>query len=105
MTMVLPCRLITRHRSHIGFTDGLTFISAIPLSCTKSARGIPAARTRHGSKGRLPGSVASVLDHEHQDGGRDGPQARLHASGSLADVACQTTWFELPRQDLGSVFG
>jgi len=25
MTMVRPCRLITRHRSHIGFTDGLTF--------------------------------------------------------------------------------
>ena len=31
MTMVLPCRLITRQRSHIGFTDGLTFISAIPV--------------------------------------------------------------------------
>jgi len=25
MTMVRPCRLITRQRSHIGFTDGLTF--------------------------------------------------------------------------------
>jgi len=25
MTRVLPCRLMTRHRSHIGFTDGLTF--------------------------------------------------------------------------------
>src|SRR5215212_974750 len=31
MTMVRPCRLITRQRSHIGFTDGLTFISAIPV--------------------------------------------------------------------------
>src|SRR6266508_2693457 len=31
MTMVLPCRLITRHRSHMGLTDGLTFISAIPI--------------------------------------------------------------------------
>jgi hypothetical protein len=27
MTMVVPCRLITRQRSHIGFTEGRTFIS------------------------------------------------------------------------------
>src|SRR5579885_1881466 len=27
MTMVRPCRLITRQRSHIGLTDGLTFIA------------------------------------------------------------------------------
>jgi hypothetical protein len=26
MTIVRPCRLITRQRSHIGFTDGRTFI-------------------------------------------------------------------------------
>src|SRR3954447_17098234 len=26
MTMVRPCRLITRHRSHMGLTEGLTFI-------------------------------------------------------------------------------
>jgi hypothetical protein len=25
MIMVRPCRLITRQRSHIGFTDGRTF--------------------------------------------------------------------------------
>jgi len=28
MTMVLPCRLITRQRSHMGLTDALTFIWA-----------------------------------------------------------------------------
>src|SRR5207237_1329119 len=26
MTMVFPCRLITRQRSHMGLTDALTFI-------------------------------------------------------------------------------
>ena len=26
MTMVVPCRLITRQRSHMGLTDALTFI-------------------------------------------------------------------------------
>jgi hypothetical protein len=29
ITITLPCRLITRQRSHIGLTDGLTFM-AIP---------------------------------------------------------------------------
>ena len=29
MTIVRPCRLITRQRSHIGLTDGLTFIGAL----------------------------------------------------------------------------
>src|SRR5215475_16043181 len=32
MTMVRPCRLITRQRSHMGFTDALTFIPAYFLS-------------------------------------------------------------------------
>jgi hypothetical protein len=29
MTMVRPCRLITRQRSHMGLTDGRTFMSGI----------------------------------------------------------------------------
>ena len=28
MTMMWPWRLITRHRSHMGLTDGLTFIGS-----------------------------------------------------------------------------
>src|SRR5256885_16747976 len=32
MTMVLPCRLITRQRSHMGLTDALTFIRVCPSS-------------------------------------------------------------------------
>src|SRR4029078_3405363 len=31
MTMVVPCRLMTRQRSHIGLTDGRTFISSVPV--------------------------------------------------------------------------
>jgi hypothetical protein len=31
MTMVRPCRLITRQRSHMGLTDALTFISTFYL--------------------------------------------------------------------------
>src|SRR5438552_2657896 len=74
MTMVRPCRLITRQRSHIGLTDGLTFIvychpiSAIPVRDPaarevvrlakspsvrlheKHARTFRPVRTRHGSK-------------------------------------------------------
>src|SRR3990170_2585922 len=40
MTIVRPCRLITRQRSHIGLTDGRTFIS---ISLFQS-EGDPAAR-------------------------------------------------------------
>src|ERR1044072_9762285 len=43
MTMVRPCRLITRQRSHMGFTDGRTFKSA-PSGCGLAvAVGDPAA--------------------------------------------------------------
>src|SRR3954462_13340398 len=31
MTMVVPCRLMTRQRSHMGLTDGRTFMSAVPV--------------------------------------------------------------------------
>src|SRR2546429_4920124 len=37
MTMVLPCRLITRQRSHMGLTDALTFIGVLSVSVGDAA--------------------------------------------------------------------
>src|SRR6186997_2501976 len=37
MTMVLPCRLITRQRSHMGLTDALTFICFLSVSVGDSS--------------------------------------------------------------------
>src|SRR5438270_13958256 len=31
MTMVVPCRLMTRQRSHMGLTEGRTFLSELPM--------------------------------------------------------------------------
>src|SRR5205085_6539377 len=49
MTMVLPCRLITRQRSHMGLTDALTFISAClsSVSVGDSAPGQVVGRELH----------------------------------------------------------
>src|SRR5215468_5987225 len=37
MTMVLPCRLITRQRSHMGLTDARTFICFLSVSVGDSS--------------------------------------------------------------------
>src|SRR5580765_2231343 len=55
MTMVLPCRLITRQRSHMGFTDALTFIAPGPRSLAR----------RH-EKTRLPPRLTMVANRSHQ---------------------------------------
>src|SRR5579862_1210927 len=31
MTMVVPCRLMTRQRSHMGLTEARTFMSTVPV--------------------------------------------------------------------------
>jgi hypothetical protein len=40
MTMVVPCRLMTRQRSHIGLTDALTFIGDLFVETALSERGM-----------------------------------------------------------------
>src|SRR4029450_9994759 len=55
MTMVLPCRLITRQRSHMGFTDALTFICSLPRSTAR----------RH-EKTRLPPRMRMVANRLNQ---------------------------------------
>jgi hypothetical protein len=53
MTIVRPCRLITRQRSHMGFTDGLTFISNL------AGGGLSAPSRRHNKEAQLGCAVAA----------------------------------------------
>src|SRR3954447_6981260 len=66
MTMVRPCRLITRQRSHIGLTDGLTFISAIPV-CNPAAREVVRGEVHLDLVSRKDADV--VLPHLPRDRG------------------------------------
>src|SRR5688572_5784802 len=80
MTMVRPCRLITRQRSHMGFTDGRTFMDGLRLAV---AVGDPAAGEVVGGELDLDavarGDADVVLAHLPGDGGQDGmPAVELH---------------------------
>ena len=58
MTIVVPCRLITRQRSHIGFTDALTFIGTKPPSFLGSTAPFGSAQV----PGFLPpGRIAATI--------------------------------------------
>src|SRR4029079_995397 len=71
MTMVVPCRLITRQRSHMGLTEGRTFISELPMPVSD-----PAATEVVGAELDLdlvPGEDADVvLPHLSGDGREHG---------------------------------
>ena len=71
MTMVVPCRLITRHRSHIGFTDALTFIGAKPPSFLDSTAPL-ATRSK-----TYRATAQRRLRREGADGAPHGKQGRL----------------------------
>src|SRR3990167_1196005 len=49
MTMVVPCRLITRQRSHIALTDGLTFtgLAFLAVAVRDAAAGEVVGRELH----------------------------------------------------------
>ena len=57
MTIVVPCRLITRQRSHMGLTDALTFISPVPVGNSASGQVIGRELDLHSVAGKDPDVV------------------------------------------------
>src|SRR6266852_1145755 len=80
MTMVLPCRLITRQRSHMGLTDALTFIGICPSSVSVSDASAGEVVGRELDLHFVPGKDPDVvLPHLPGDRGEDGVSAiELH---------------------------
>src|SRR3954469_21382804 len=91
MTMVLPCRLITRQRSHMGLTEARTFICFLSVSVGDAAAGQVVRRQL--DLHLVAGEDADVvLAHLSGDGGEDGMTAvDLHpehrARERLGDLA------------------
>src|SRR5712691_5608276 len=76
MTMVVPCRLITRQRSHMGLTDGRTFISSVPVGDSTAVEVVRAELHLD----LVPGKDADVvLAHLSRDGRQNVvPGVELH---------------------------
>src|SRR5438132_5745260 len=76
MTMVVPCRLITRQRSHMGLTDGRTFMSAVPVGDPTAVEVVRAQFDLHLVAGE---DADVVLAHLPGDGGENCvPAVELH---------------------------
>src|SRR4051812_50228065 len=79
MTMVRPCRLITRQRSHMGLTEGLTFIAWEVRTRASASRRGPSWYQNPCSGGQNPGPLGrhghGVLEMGRQRGigGRERP--------------------------------
>src|SRR5690242_9232308 len=69
MTMVVPCRLITRQRSHMGLTDGRTFISAVPVGDSTAVQVIGAELDFALVAGEDPNVVLSHLPGDGREHG------------------------------------
>ncbi len=67
MTMVLPCRLMTRHRSHMGLTDGLTFISSIPVCNSAAGEVVRRQLHLHFVAGKNPDVVLPHLPRDRRE--------------------------------------
>src|SRR6266540_1127040 len=70
MTMVRPCRLITRQRSHIGLTDGLTFISRSSAVAVRNAAAREVVRRQldlHLVAGKDPDVVLPHLPRDRRE--------------------------------------
>src|SRR6266511_2606156 len=67
MTMVLPCRLMTRHRSHMGLTDGLTFISSIPVCNSAAGEVVRRQLHLHFVAGQTPHLVLPHLPRDRRE--------------------------------------
>src|SRR3954451_7518861 len=66
MTMGGPCRLMMRQRSHMGLTDGRTFMSAVPVGDPTAVQVVRAQLHLH----LVPREDADVvLSHLSGDGG------------------------------------
>src|SRR6185437_9551213 len=70
MTMVVPCRLITRQRSHMGLTDGRTFM-ALPVPVGDSTA-VEVVRTELDLDLVARKDADVVLAHLPGDRGEDG---------------------------------
>src|SRR3954468_2527325 len=66
MTMVVPCRLMMRQRSHMGLTDGRTFMSTVPVGDPTAVQVVRAQLHVH-LVARKDADV--VLSHLSGDGG------------------------------------
>src|SRR5690349_20702217 len=105
MTMVEPCRLMTRQRSHMGLTDGRTFIdSPVPVG---DATAVQVVRTELDLHLVARKDADVVLAHLPGDRGEYGLAAlELHpehrARESLDDLAFHLDLLFLCRHDLSS---
>src|SRR5260370_40985039 len=100
MTMVRPCRLMTRQRSHMGLTEGRTFmILPMPVGDPTAVHVVRAQLHLD----LVPGKDADVvLSHLSGDGGQHGVAAVLlnpkhRARDGLADLACDLVLLILSR--------
>ena len=107
MTMVRPCRLMTRQRSHMGLTEGRTFISAMPVGDPTAVQVVGAQLHLDLVSGK---DADVVLAHLSGNGGQHGVAAvylnpEHRARESFDDLAFDLDLLFLRRHFLSIRFG